>query len=79
MATDTQEEIKKLEARLEELKAAQIAELKERLAEAFAGFGPRWRAGKKVIRDLENEIENLSSKSTHEGRRRRTSPAESVE
>ena len=60
MATDTQEEIKKLEARLEELKAAQIAELQERLREARA-----------TVHDLERQIEKLSGKLLSQGRRKR--------
>jgi chromosome segregation ATPase len=46
---DTEDEIKKLETRLEELKAAQIAELQERLREA-----------RTAVRDLEQQIEKLS-------------------
>jgi hypothetical protein len=65
MSKDVEIQIQELEVKLRELKTAQIAELKDRLAEA-----------KKVVRDLEDQIENLSGKSTHEGRRKRTSSAD---
>jgi len=65
MATDTQDEIKKLEEKLQQLKAAQIAELQDRLREA-----------RSVVRDLEQQIENLSGKSVSQGRRKRTTSAE---
>jgi hypothetical protein len=64
MATDTQEEIKKLEEKLQQLKVAQIAELQNKLREA-----------KSVVRDLEQEIENLSGRESH-AKRKRISSAE---
>jgi len=64
MATDTQDEIKKLEEKLQQLKAAQIEELQGRLREA-----------RKVVRDLEQQIENLSGRESH-AKRKRISSAE---
>src|SRR5438552_3868864 len=59
MATDTQDEIKKLEEKLQQLKAAQIEELQERLRDA-----------RKVVRDLEQEIENVSGRPVSPKRKR---------
>ena len=59
MGTDTQDEIKELEAKLQQLKAAQIEELQERLRDA-----------RKIVRDLEQEIERLSGRSVSQKRKR---------
>jgi len=58
-------EIENLETKLQELKAAQISDLKERL-----------RKARKVVNDLESEIESLSGKTVQRGKRKRTSSAE---
>ena len=58
-------EIENLETKLQELKAAQISDLKERL-----------RKARKVVNDLESEIESLSGKTVQRGKRKRTSSPE---
>src|SRR6266496_3997693 len=64
MSKDVEIEIQELEEKLQQLKAAQIEELQERL-----------RAARKVVRDLEQEIENLSGRESH-AKRKRISSAE---
>jgi hypothetical protein len=59
MAKNIPAEIANLEAKLQELKAAQIEELQERLRDA-----------RKVVRDLEQEIENLSGRPVSQKRKR---------
>jgi hypothetical protein len=58
-------EIANLEAKLQELKAAQISELKEKL-----------RKARSVVADLESEIERLSGRPPQDKKRKRTSSAE---
>src|SRR5437870_565451 len=65
MPKDKSTQIVELEAKLQELKTAQIEELQERLREA-----------RKVVRDLEQEIESLSGKPVSHAKRKRTSSAE---
>jgi len=65
MSKDVESQIQELEQKLQQLKAAQIEELQERLREA-----------RKVVRDLEQEIESLSGKPGSHGKRKRTSSTE---
>jgi hypothetical protein len=60
MGKDTAEEIKRLEERLQELKAAQVVELEKKLREA-----------RRVVRDLEQQIEKVSGKPVSQSRRKR--------
>jgi hypothetical protein len=65
MQKNKRTQIVELEAKLQELKAAQIEELQERLRDA-----------RKVVRDLEQEIESLSGKPASGAKRKRTSSEE---
>jgi chromosome segregation ATPase len=63
MSKGVEKEIQELEAKLQQLKAAQIEELQERLRDA-----------RRVVRDLEQEIEKLSGSVSP--KRKRISSAE---
>src|SRR6266480_1968598 len=65
MSKDVQVQIQALEGKLHELRATKVAELKRRLIEA-----------KKVVRNLEQEIENLSGRPRNQAKRQRTSSSE---
>jgi hypothetical protein len=65
MSKDVEVQIRELEDKLQQLKAAQIEELKQRLRDA-----------RKVVRELEQEIENLSGKPVAHAKRKRTSSVE---
>ena len=59
MSKNVEVQIQELECQLQQLKAAQIAELQEKLRDA-----------RKVVRDLEQEIENLSGRPVSPKRKR---------
>jgi hypothetical protein len=65
MAKNIPSQIANLEAKLQELRAAQVLELKEKL-----------RKARSVVADLENEIERLSGRPPQDKKRKRTSSAE---
>ena len=65
MSKDVEMQIQELEQKLQQLKAAQVEELQERLRDA-----------RKVVRDLEQDIEALSSKAVSHAKRRSMSSAE---
>jgi hypothetical protein len=65
MDKDVEKQIQELEEKLQQLKASQIEELQGRLRDA-----------RKVVRDLEQEIEHLSGKPVPHAKRKRISSAE---